>query len=65
VDGHRTKPDEKDLSWKQISILGILEDKQLPLFIEWLSLDHHQWMEKQLQRLLRLNGFPSLQMMEN
>ena len=40
VDGHRTKPDRKDLTWKQISVLGTLEDKQLPFFIEWLSLDH-------------------------
>ena len=40
VDGHRTKPDGKDLSWKQIGVLGTLEDKQLPFFIEWKSLDH-------------------------
>ena len=34
VDGHRTKPDGHNLSWKQISVLGTLEDKQLPFFIE-------------------------------
>ena len=38
--GHRIKPDGKDLVWKQIGVLGTLEDKQLPFFIEWLSLDH-------------------------
>ena len=27
VDGHRTKPSDHDLSWKQISVLGTLEDK--------------------------------------
>ena len=40
IDGHRTKPDGKDLAWKQIGVLGTLKDKQLPFFIEWLSLDH-------------------------
>jgi hypothetical protein len=24
VDGHRTKPDGKDLAWKQIGVLGTL-----------------------------------------
>ena len=27
VDSHRTKPDGKDLSWKQTGVLGTLEDK--------------------------------------
>jgi hypothetical protein len=40
LDGHRTRPDRKDLAWKQIGVLGTLQDKQLPFFIEWLSLDH-------------------------
>ena len=40
ADGHRTRPDGSDLRWKQIGILGTLEDRQLPWFIEWLSQDH-------------------------
>ena len=40
VDGHRTKPDGTDLKWKQIGVLGTLEDRQLPFFIEWKA-DHH------------------------
>ncbi len=40
VYGHRTKPGGKDIAWKQIGVLGTLEDKQLPYFIEWHSLDH-------------------------
>ena len=40
VDGHCTKPDGNDLAWKQIGVLGTLEDKQLPFFIEWLPLDY-------------------------
>jgi hypothetical protein len=35
VNSHRTKPDGYELSWKQIGVLESLEDKQLPLFIEW------------------------------
>lgn len=33
VDCHRTKPGGHDLSWKQIGVLGTLEDRQLPFFI--------------------------------
>jgi hypothetical protein len=40
VDGHRTKPDGTDLRWKQIGVLGTLEDAQLPFFIQWLSKEH-------------------------
>jgi len=40
VNGHRTKPDGTDLKWKQIGVLGTLEDRQLPFFIEWIE-NHH------------------------
>lgn len=40
AEGHRMKPDGSDLRWKQIGVLDILHDKQLPFFIEWLSTDH-------------------------
>ena len=40
VDGQRKKPDGSELSWKQIGVLGTLEDRQLPFFIEWKSTDH-------------------------
>ena len=40
VDGHRTKPDGTDIRWKQIGVLGTLEDRQLPYFIEWIE-NHH------------------------
>jgi hypothetical protein len=40
VDGHRTKPDGTDLSWKQIGVLGTLEDRQLPFFVQWIK-NHH------------------------
>ena len=40
VDGHRTKPDGTDLSWKQIGVLGTLEDRQMPFFVQWIK-NHH------------------------
>ena len=40
AEGHRTKPDGTDLRWKQIGVLDILKDKQLPFFIEWLTTEH-------------------------
>ena len=40
VDGHRTKPDGIDLNWKQIGVLGTLEDRQMPFFVQWIK-NHH------------------------
>ncbi len=40
IEGHRRKPDGSDLRWKQIGVLGTLEDRQLPFFIEWIE-NHH------------------------
>jgi hypothetical protein len=40
VEGHRTKPDGTDIRWRQIGVLGTLEDRQLPYFIEWIE-NHH------------------------
>ena len=40
VDGHRRKPDGTDIRWKQIGVLGTLDDRQLPFFIQWVE-NHH------------------------
>lgn len=40
VEGHRTRPDGTDLRWKQIGVLGTINDAQLPFFVQWLSQDH-------------------------
>ena len=40
VQGSRKRPDGSELKWKQIGILGTLEDSQLPFFIEWLAGEH-------------------------
>jgi hypothetical protein len=54
VDGHRTKPDGTDLSWKQIGVLGTLEDKQLHSFIEWKSLDHPSTYGKAIAKIVKV-----------
>ena len=40
VEGHRKKPDGGELAWKQIGIIELLENRQLPFFIKWLTLNH-------------------------
>ena len=40
VKGHRRRPDGTELSWEQIGVIELLEDSQLPFFIQWLSPEH-------------------------
>jgi len=35
VPGHRRRPDGVDLSWNQLGINSMIEDPQLPFFIQW------------------------------
>jgi hypothetical protein len=37
VPGNRHRPDGHDLRWKQIGVLDLIDDPQLPFFVEWLS----------------------------
>ena len=39
ADGHRVRPDGVDIRWRQIGIKDLLDDAQLPFFIQWLSPD--------------------------
>lgn len=41
VPGHRIRPDGAELKWRQIGVLDLLEDPQLPFFIEWDALSEH------------------------
>lgn len=54
VDGHRTRPDGTDLRWKQIGVLGTLEDSQLPFFIQWLSQDHPSTDGKAIAKITKI-----------
>lgn len=35
ADGHRVRPDGFDLHWKQIGVLDLMADPQLPYFLQW------------------------------
>jgi hypothetical protein len=39
--GRRIRPDGVELTWKQIGVLDVIEDPQLPFFVEW-SVDSSQ-----------------------
>ena len=54
IDGHRTKPDSKDVAWKQIRSLGTLKDRQLPFFSELLSLNHPSTDGKAIAKIVKI-----------
>jgi hypothetical protein len=37
AEGHRIRPDGVDLSWKQLGVLNVMDDPQLPFFVQWRS----------------------------
>ena len=37
VPGHRHRPDGTELNWKQLGVVGLLSDAQLPYFVQWES----------------------------
>ncbi|WP_053206481.1 VOC family protein [Jiangella muralis] len=37
VGGHRVRPDGYDLVWRQIGVMGLMNDPQLPFFVHWES----------------------------
>lgn len=39
VDGNRTRPDGIELIWRQIGVKGLMNDPQLPFFVQWLCDD--------------------------
>ena len=41
VPGNRHRPDGVEICWKQIGILGLLADPQVPFFIEWREGQEH------------------------
>lgn len=40
IEGHRIRPDSSELKWKQIGVKELMDFRQLPFFIQWLSPDH-------------------------
>lgn len=60
VRGHRIRPDGKQLQWRQIGVLDLIDDPQLPYFIEWESMDCHPARDGGTVELtsIELNGDP-------
>ena len=58
VIGQRRKPDGAELTWKQIGILNLLNDAQMPFFIQWMSGIHpsKDGTPKALLSKVNLNG---------
>jgi hypothetical protein len=40
IEGHRTRPNGTDLKWKQIGVREIVDTREFPFFIQWLSTEH-------------------------
>jgi hypothetical protein len=40
IEGHRTRPNGTVLKWKQIGVKEIVDTREFPFFIEWLTTDH-------------------------
>ncbi len=40
IEGHRTRPNGSDLKWKQIGVKEIVDIREFPFFIQWLTADH-------------------------
>ena len=55
VEGHRTRPDGTDLKWKQLGVLGTLDDSQIPFFIEWKTNEHPSTDGKPLAEITSLS----------
>jgi hypothetical protein len=37
VPGNRRRPDGHELRWKQLGVVGTMDDPQLPFYIQWLA----------------------------
>ena len=51
IDGSRKRPDGSELKWKQLGVLGTLNDSQLPFLFNGCLVITHQLMARQLLRL--------------
>ena len=54
IDGSRKRPDGSELKWKQLGVLGTLNDSQLPFFIQWMSSDHPSTDGKAVAEIVRI-----------
>lgn len=56
VPGHRVFPDGRDLRWRQIGVRGLINDPQLPFFVEYENPDLHPSLAVENPPQLRIVG---------
>ena len=54
IEGSRKRPDGTELKWKQLGVLGIIEDSQLPFFIQWQTSEHPSSDGKPVAEILKI-----------
>ena len=65
IEGHRVKPDKTNLTWRQIGVIDILDNPQLPFFIKWLSANHPSSNQKANSFLQKINLYGQKQFLVN
>ena len=54
IEGSRKRPDGTELKWKQLGVLGTIEDSQLPFFIQWQTSEHPSSDGKPVAEILKI-----------
>lgn len=54
IEGSRKRPDGSELKWKQLGVMGTIEDSQLPFFIQWQTSEHPSSDGKPVAEILKI-----------
>ncbi|MFM7542931.1 MAG: VOC family protein [Actinomycetales bacterium] len=54
IEGSRKRPDGTELKWKQLGVMGTIEDSQLPFFIQWQTAEHPSADGKPVAEIIRV-----------
>ena len=54
IEGSRKRPDGTEFKWKQLGVLGTIEDSQLPFFIQWQTSEHPSSDGKPVAEILKI-----------
>jgi hypothetical protein len=65
IEGHRVKPDKTNLKWRQIGVIDILDNPQLPFFIKWSSANHPSDNQKANSFIQKINLYGQKKVIES
>ncbi len=65
IEGHRVKPDKTILKWRQIGVIDILDNPQLPFFIKWSSANHPADNQKANSFIQKINLYGQKKVIES